>query len=109
MDELFSEETVELYKLCWLLHITHELELDRMRSDLKNREFFDAYSCFLACDLTSDGFIDSDELRELFRREKVPGIKESDVLLLIERYNSKPDKSGRVTYSEFINELRPKF
>ncbi len=80
-----------------------------MRHDIKNKKSFDAYSCFLACDLTSDGFIDSDELRELFRRERVPNIKESDVLLLIERYNSKPDKTGRVTYSEFINELRPKF
>ena len=80
-----------------------------MRLDLKGKKSFDPYSCFLACDLTSDGFIDSDELRELFRREKVPSIRESDVLLLIERYNIKPDKSGRVTYSEFINELRPKF
>ena len=50
-----------------------------MRSNLKLNKAFDAYSCFLACDLGSDGFIDSDELRDLFRREKVPNIKESDI------------------------------
>lgn len=58
--------------------------------------------------MDSDGFFNADDLRELFRQERTP-IKERDLQLIIERYNTRPTREGRVTYSEFLAEIRPRF
>ena len=66
---------------------------------------FNLGDAFATCDLNASGFITTDELHHLFERH---GIRAPlrDVAGLVDRFDS--DRDGRVSYSEFAQEVRPK-
>jgi len=98
-DNYFCQETLDLYKLCWFTHFANELEMDDLRAQLKQNVKFDAYSCFQALDSKSDGYIDRDDLITTFQKEGGQKIKENEIQMLIERYERKAQKDGRISYS----------
>jgi hypothetical protein len=51
--------------------------------------------------------MDADDIRALFRN--YGGLRESEIQMLIERYDTKSSRDGKITYSEFFSELRPRY
>lgn len=56
-------------------------------------------------DTKGDGFIDKEEIKDLLIKFNLY-VSEKEICALVDRYDRKRD--GRITYSEFSNELTPK-
>jgi Ca2+-binding EF-hand superfamily protein len=85
--------------------INNEVYSEELRQKLSKRPLFDTYEAFKALDQNNNGFISINEFRDLLAEHGVfPTNK--DLLNLMKRYDKNQD--GKVTYSEFINELTPK-
>ncbi len=103
---MFYPETRELIIACWRLHFDQEREAERLRILFnKNNPTFDHYQCFQLLDVKSDGQIDSEEIKDLLIRHN-QYVSEKESHALIDRYDR--SKDGKISYSEFIEELRPK-
>ena len=76
-----------------------------MRKRLFRRPGFNAYDAFAACDADKNGYITRDEFKSLLREY---GFYATDTELswLIDRYDKNFD--GKISYSEFIDEIMPK-
>jgi Ca2+-binding EF-hand superfamily protein len=83
--------------------------MDELRDRLKKNAKFDAYSCFQALDSKSDGYMDREDIIVTFRKEGAQVIRENEIQMIIERYERKPNRDGKITYSEFFSEMRPRF
>jgi hypothetical protein len=53
--------------------------------------------------------VDRDDIIATFRKENGQIIKENEIQMIIERYERKAHRDGRITYSEFFSEMRPRF
>jgi Ca2+-binding EF-hand superfamily protein len=60
-------------------------------------------------DSKSDGYVDREDIIATFRKENGQIIKENEIQMIIERYERKAHRDGRITYSEFFSEMRPRF
>jgi Ca2+-binding EF-hand superfamily protein len=75
-----------------------------MRHSLKLSSKYDPQGWFNACDTQLDGFMDADDIRNLF--SKLGGIRESDIQILVDRYDTKAERDGQISFSEFLSQLR---
>jgi len=48
--------------------------------------------------------MDADDIRNLF--SKLGGIRESDIQILVDRYDTKAERDGQISFSEFLSQLR---
>ena len=60
-------------------------------------------------DSKSDGYIDRDDIIVTFRKEGSQVIRENEIQMIIERYERKAQRDGKITYSEYFSEMRPRF
>lgn len=105
-DLLFYPETRELLVTCWRMHFDHEREAEKLRVQIHQiTPLFDHYQCFQLVDTKADGQIDSQEIKELLIKQGIY-VSEKEISALIDRYDR--SKDGRITYTEFIEELQPK-
>ena len=65
-DSYFCEETFNLYKLYWQTHFGNEQQFDELRHRMKQNNKYDPQAWFNACDTQLDGFMDADDIRNLF-------------------------------------------
>lgn len=100
---LFYPETRELLVTCWRMHFDHEREAEAIRQQVPSG--FDTYQCYQLVDYRSDGQVDPSEIKELLIRHQVY-VSEKEICALIDRYDR--TKDGRISYTEFIEELQPK-
>lgn len=94
-----------MFVRCWNLHLQNESEAEKLRFQLNTQYGFNAYQCFQIVDTKGDGFIDKEEIKELLIKFNLY-VSEKEICALVDRYDRKRD--GRITYSEFSNELTPK-
>ena len=101
--EAFSALTVKKIALVFSLLLRAERRAEDIRHSLLDGT--NLYDLFQSINLSSDGYISSEEFLRIFRDY---GIKLSprDIEKLVERYDKNMDK--RVDYSEFVQELTPK-
>lgn len=69
------------------------------------RPFFSAHDAFTAVDADKNGYITRDEFKSLLREYGFYAT-DSEVSWLVDRYDRNND--GRISYSEFIDEILPK-
>ena len=63
-----------------------------MRHNIKSNNKYDPQAWFNACDTQLDGLIDAEDIRNLFA--KYGGIRETDIQLLIDRFDTKAERDG---------------
>jgi len=103
--DAFSSETLQRFAQVLRLLLDCESLSERLRQRLSRRPEFSSYDAFQAIDRDRNGFITLEELREVME-EKGCKVSSRDLKCLMERYDKNRD--GRVSYSEFVQEVTPK-
>ncbi|CDW77960.1 ef hand family protein [Stylonychia lemnae] len=116
-EKVFYQETRELFIQCWNTHIQNENEAEKIRLQLAGKQGFNPYLCFQVIDNKTDGYLDKEEvnlkllynhliqIKELLIKYNLY-VSEKEICALIDRYDRVRD--GRITYSEFNQEISPK-
>jgi len=103
--EYFSSYTRELFFKTLRVHFSVEASAENLRRRLLRIPGFSASDAFAAVDSDRNGFITRDEFRAILRQYGFFNT-ETEISWLLERYDR--DHDGRVTYSEFVEEILPK-
>lgn len=85
--------------------INNEIFSEELRQKLEKRPSFDAYEAFKTLDKYDSGFVSMNEFRDLLQSHGVYA-SNNDLLNLVKRYDKNQD--GKVSYSDFVQELTPK-
>ncbi|CAG9312033.1 unnamed protein product [Blepharisma stoltei] len=103
--EIFTSDTmIQLGKTLRCL-VNNENSSERLRHEISKRPDFNATDTFCSLDYNRNSFISLEEFRKfLMDNGKYPS--ETDLLGLMNRYDRNRD--GRVTFSEFVQEVTPK-
>lgn len=75
-----------------------------MRQRLSGRPFFNLHDAFKSLDFDENGFITKEEMRTLLRNHGFFAT-ETELTSLVDRFDK--NKDGRISYSEFIQEVTP--
>jgi Ca2+-binding EF-hand superfamily protein len=78
---------------------------ERLRQRLSRRPEFNCYDAFQAIDRDRNGFITYEEMKTVLE-ENGCKVSNRDLKCLMDRYDK--NKDGRVSYSEFVQEVTPK-
>jgi Ca2+-binding EF-hand superfamily protein len=104
-SEYFSSYTRELFFKTVRVHLSVEASAENIRRRLLRRPGFSASDAFAAVDYDRNGFITRDEFKGILRQHGFFPT-ETELLWLVDRYDRNHD--GRVSYSEFVEEILPK-
>jgi Ca2+-binding EF-hand superfamily protein len=86
-------------------HFSIEESAELLRQKLARRPSFSAHEAFSHCDRSKNGYLTSEEFRKLLAENQV-FVTDSELESLVARYDHNSD--GRISYSEFVQELAPK-
>ena len=102
---VFGADT--LYKLTKVmrLHLESEIVAESLRKRLARRPSFSMHEAFQAVDKDRNGYITFGEFQGMLEQYGIFATAK-DVESLMDRYDK--DKDGRVSYSEFLDEVTPK-
>eukprot|EP01015_Nassula_variabilis_P019641 TRINITY_DN3334_c0_g1_i4.p1 TRINITY_DN3334_c0_g1~~TRINITY_DN3334_c0_g1_i4.p1 ORF type:complete len:605 (-),score=135.08 TRINITY_DN3334_c0_g1_i4:148-1962(-) len=103
--DVFSLETRRVFIRAFRSLIENEVRCEQVRQELNKSPFFSIHEAFKVIDSDRDGIILPFELRNFLEDNDV-FLTEKELSYLIDRFNVKGD--GRITYSEFVQELTPK-
>jgi Ca2+-binding EF-hand superfamily protein len=103
--EYFTRDTRDLYLRTFRTHFSVEASAESLRRRLLRRPGFNAHDAFTAVDVDKNGYITRDEFKKIFRDWGFFAT-ESEVTWLVDRYDRNQD--GRISYSEFVDEILPK-
>ena len=104
-SEYFSSFTRDLFFKTVRIHFTVESSAENIRRRLLARPGFNPSDAFTAVDSDRNGFITRDEFKGILR-EYGFFPTETELQWLVDRYDR--DHDGRITYSEFAEEIYPK-
>lgn len=104
-NEYFTRDTRDLFLRTFKVHFSVEESAELLRKRLGRRPYFNAHDAFTACDSDRNGFITRDEFKNILRDNGFYAT-DSEVSWLVDRYDKNHD--GRISYSEFIDEILPK-
>lgn len=102
---VFSRETLELFLSTFRLLLDAETLAERVRQRLSRMPEFSLHQAFVAVDKDRNGFITIDEFQNVLNAHGIFATGK-DLQSLLEKYDKNRD--GRVTYSEFVEEVTPK-
>lgn len=102
---VFSRETLELFLATFRLIFDAETLAERVRQRLSRMPEFSLHQAFVAVDKDRNGFITIDEFQNILNAHGIFATGK-DLQILLEKYDKNRD--GRVTYSEFVEEVTPK-
>lgn len=103
--EYFTRDTRELFLRTFKVHFSVEESAELLRKRLGRRPYFSAHDAFTAVDTDRNGYLTRDEFKNILRDNGFYAT-DSEVSILIDRYDRNRD--GRISYSEFIDEILPK-
>lgn len=102
---VFNAITSDRFIECIRLFLEVEGMAEALRQRMSRRASFSLYDAFLAVDRDRNGYITIDEFQDILRTNGIyADIK--DLESLMELYDR--NKDGRVSYSEFVQEVTPK-
>lgn len=104
-SEYFSSYTRDLFFKTMRVHFSVESSAENLRRRLLRRPGFSATDAFTAVDSDRNGFITRDEFKRILR-EYGFFPTETELQWLVDRYDR--DRDGRISYSEFTEEILPK-
>lgn len=101
----FRLNTETLLSRVLKLHLENESVAESLRQKIERRPSFSILEAFQAVDRDRNGYITFDEFQSVLENYGIYATRK-DVESLMERYDK--DRDGRVSYSEFLNEVTPK-
>ena len=102
---VFSSDTLALFLDLLKGIVNSEIESERHRQRISRISNFRVQEVFVAIDKDGDGFITVDEFRKVLDENQIsPNTK--DLKNLMQKYDK--NKDGRVSLTEFIQEITPK-
>ncbi|CAG9319322.1 unnamed protein product [Blepharisma stoltei] len=101
----FSLTTENLLSRVMKLHLENESVAESLRQKLERRPYFSKTDAFQCVDRDRNGYLTFNEFENLLQDYGIYASRK-DVENLMERYDK--DQDGRVSYSEFLNEVTPK-
>jgi Ca2+-binding EF-hand superfamily protein len=104
-NEYFTRETRDIFLRTFKVHFSVEESAELLRKRLARRPYFNAHDAFTACDNDRNGYITRDEFKNILKENGFYAT-DTEVSWLIDRYDRNRD--GRISYSEFIEEILPK-
>ncbi|CAG9310083.1 unnamed protein product [Blepharisma stoltei] len=102
---VFRPETMNKLIRVLQLHLECESMAENLRQRLSRSQSFNIMDAFQIIDRDRNGYITFKEFQQILDEHGLIASKK-DVESLMERYDK--DKDGRVSYSEFMNEVTPK-
>lgn len=102
---VFDIETQVRLNRVFRIHLDSERVAESLRQRLNRNPSFNLYDAFKAVDKSNDGVITLDEFRSMLQDHGLYATTK-DLESLMDRYDK--DRDGRVSYSEFVQEVRPK-
>ena len=102
---VFSADTSYKVTKVLRLHLDSENVAESLRQRLVRRPSFSMHEAFQAVDKDRNGYITFGEFQSLLEQNGIFATAK-DVESLMDRYDK--DKDGRVSYSEFLDEVTPK-
>lgn len=102
---VFSRDTTELFLETFRLIFDAESLAERVRQRLSRMPEFSLHQAFVAVDKDRNGFITIDEFQSILQSNGIFATS-GDLKNLLGKYDK--DKDGRVSYSEFVEEVTPK-
>jgi Ca2+-binding EF-hand superfamily protein len=105
LSDLFSRYTIELVRKVLNKIIENEYHSEQLRQKLARRPQFDAFDAFETLDKNKNGSITKYEFKE-FLAEHGFYATTKELQTLMSRYDRNED--GKVSYTEFVKEIRPK-
>lgn len=104
-DEYFHPDTRISLENLFRTHLSVETQAESIRQQLRLMPRFDLFEAFKTCDMSETGFITPHEMRTLFENHGFY-VTPTEVNGLLDRFDQ--NKDGRVSYTEFADEVRPK-
>ena len=103
--KVFTRETLNSFLSVFRLILDAEAVAERVRQRLSRMPDFSMFQAFNAVDKDRNGFITIDEFQSILHNHRIFA-SSKDLQSLMEKYDK--NKDGRVSYSEFIEEVTPK-
>jgi Ca2+-binding EF-hand superfamily protein len=104
-NEYFTRDTRDYLLKTFKVHFTVEESAELLRKRLSRRPSFNVHDAFMTCDQDKNGYITRDEFKGILKEYGFYAT-DSEISWLIDRYDKNHD--GRISYSEFIDEILPK-
>jgi Ca2+-binding EF-hand superfamily protein len=104
-NEYFTRDTRDQFLRTFKVHFSVEESAELLRKRLLRRPGFSAHDAFTAVDIDRNGYITRDEFKKVLREYGFYAL-DSELTWLVDRYDRNRD--GRISYSEFIDEILPK-
>lgn len=101
----FAKETREFFLKAFRTHFSVEEAAELLRKRLGRRPNFSVHDAFCVIDQTNNGYLTTDNIQKIFAEHRIY-TSCRDLHLLFERYDK--NKDGRISYSEFMDEMLPK-
>lgn len=101
---MFSFETRSLFKKLLNMHFDCEVAGEILRQKLAKRPYFNESQAFEALDQNDKGYLTNEEFKRELNKYGIY-TSQNDLKSLVKRFDK--DEDGRVSYKEFINEIRP--
>ena len=102
---VFTRETQSLFFDTFRLLLNAESLAERVRQRLSRLPQFNIHQAFVAVDKDRNGFITIDEFQSILHSHGIFATSK-DLQTLMQKYDK--NKDGRVSYSEFVEEVTPK-
>lgn len=103
--EYFTRDTREQFLRTFKVHFSVEESAELLRQRLNRRPHFNVHDAFTAIDVDKNGYITREEFKGILKEYGFYAT-DSELSWLIDRYDRNHD--GRISYSEFIDEILPK-
>lgn len=104
-DDVFTAGTRLFFKDLFKTHFSVERQAEYLRQRLSRDPDFNLFDAFKSCDINDDGIVTRSEIRRLLDERRI-FVSELEISALMDKLDK--DKDGRVSYSEFADELRPR-
>jgi Ca2+-binding EF-hand superfamily protein len=104
-SEFFTRDTRDLILKTFKVHFSVEESAELLRKRLNRRPNFNVHDAFSACDQDRNGYITREEFKGILKEYGFYAL-DTELTWLVDRYDRNRD--GRISYSEFIDEILPK-
>ena len=104
-EDYFALNTRNQLRRCFRVHFDLENEAEHLRQRLARWPSFSVHEAFKATDKHQLGWISSSQLKQLLNEHGFFPT-EKELMNVMDRYDR--NKDGRISYSEFVEEVAPK-
>jgi len=105
INQVFSEETKKTITKALRMQLENEASTETLKQKLARQYKYNVHEAFTYLDVKEDGVITIEEIGEVFDKNDFYATQK-ELKYLMERLDT--NKDGKITYTEFVQEMTPK-